>query len=114
MMRANRIAGICAAAVLLAACGGGAADSSSQPPDLTARDFAFKPTELTATAGEQTTWHLVNAGNTKHNVTIEELGVDQDVEVAGMTTFTFTAEPGVYEYVCRFHASQMTGTLTVE
>lgn len=113
-MRTNRIAAVGLAALALAGCGRGAADSSSQPPDLVARDFAFKPTELTAKAGEQTTWHLVNDGNTKHNITIEELGVDQDVDVRGMTTFTFTAEPGVYEYVCKFHATQMTGELTAE
>ena len=105
----------CAATIAaLAACGDGVADSSSQPPDLQARDFSFKPAELTATAGEKTTFHVVNAGEAKHNLTIKDLDVDVDLETRGLTTITFTAESGVYEFVCKFHASQMTGELTVE
>lgn len=102
-------------AAVVAACGREVADSSSEKPNLTAKDFTFEPAELTAPAGDETTFHVVNAGDAKHNITIEELGVDQDVDVRGLADFSFTAEqPGEFEFFCKYHATQMTGTLTVE
>lgn len=106
-------------AVLLTAvgCGGGAAtsDGTGGQIDLVAEDFAFSPDALSAQAGEQTTWFLTNNGQTKHNLTIEALPIDKDLEVGGMTTVTFTAEqPGDFTFFCEFHPDQMVGQLTVE
>jgi plastocyanin len=81
---------------------------------LTATDNAFDPSSLSVSAGD--TIALTNDGEALHNLTIEEAGVDEDVEAGQSVSIALPAdlEAGDYEMVCEYHASAgMTGTITV-
>ena len=79
---------------------------------LEAADISFTPTELELEAGE-TVIELENTGQLLHNLTIEDLEVDEDVEGGRSIEVPVTAEAGTYTFVCKYHADQMTGTITV-
>ena len=115
MRRWTWLAAMAGTVLLLAGCtGGGEATDDGGPADLTAEDFSFSPTELTATVGEEAAFEVANDGDVPHNVTIEELDVDEDVDAGEHTFVTVTPEePGEFEFYCALHPEQMTGTLTV-
>lgn len=118
------------AALALSACGGG---GSSEPPATTsggggggsgtvievkATEFKFDPSALTATAGEDLTIKLVNAGVVEHDLTIEDLGVALTVKVGetGEATVADVAA-GTYEVYCAIAGHKeagMVGTLEVK
>lgn len=116
------VAGLTVVAMLGAACGGddsnGDAEAASGGGDggattLTAADFAWDPSTLTASAGGSI--ELVNEDEAKHNLTIEDAGVDEDVDGgASVTVDLGDVEAGSYEFVCEYHPDTMTGTLEVE
>jgi iron uptake system component EfeO len=112
----------------LAACGGSAAPGASSgagrggQPDtivVTAREFAFDPSEITVAAGD-VTFSVTNDGSQEHEFEIfrGDIVVDE-VEglVPGLTReFTVTLAPGDYTYVCKLTGHEeagMTGSLTV-
>ena len=110
-------------ALLGAACGGdvggddaGAAsggEGGGGSVTLTAAEFAWDPDTLTASAGSSI--ELVNEDDAKHNLTIEDAGVDEDVDGgASVTVDLGDVEAGSYEFVCEYHPDTMTGTLEVE
>lgn len=107
-------------ALLATACGGdtddtGGADDTGggESPTLETPDNEFQPSEFEVPAGE-TEITLDNTGQAEHNFSNEELGVDEDVAPGEQATFTVDAEPGTYQFVCRYHESVgMTGTMTV-
>jgi plastocyanin len=82
---------------------------------LVATNFKFDKTALTATAGDSVTFVVKNeADSTEHNLSIEDLKVDKDVEAGESAQQTVSdLKAGTYEYHCEYHPSQMTGTLTV-
>jgi plastocyanin len=109
--------------LLLAGCGsddnGG---TIAEPPadDVTkisveAAAFAFNPTEIERTAGEDVQFVVDNSDDVKHNLTIEGIGVDMDVEgkKSAEAPVTEDLKPGTYKYHCEYHPAQMQGTLTV-
>lgn len=112
-------------ALLATACGGDAGESadtgdagaddpgSGESVTVETLDNEFQPADVEVSAGE-TDITLDNTGEAEHNFANEELGVDEDVAPGEQTTFTVDAEPGTYEFVCKYHESLgMTGTLTV-
>ena len=116
-----------ALALPLAGCGGddddgggsAASEQEQQKPsgptvDITAKDFKFDPTDLTAEAGRKVTIVLTNDDDTEHNITIEDLDVDQDAEGGETGQATITPDAGSYDFHCKYHPNQMQGTLTVE
>jgi plastocyanin len=87
---------------------------SEASPDLVAKDFQFPPATLDATSGEELSFVFGNEDDTEHNFTVEELGVDEDVESSGSTTVRFTPDqPGEFGFFCEYHPN-MTGTFTVK
>ncbi len=99
--------------------GGSSASKDQQKPsgptvDLTAKDFEFDPTALTSEAGREVTIVLTNDGDTEHNITIEDLDVDKDAEPGETGQAKITPDAGSYDFHCKYHPNQMTGTLTVE
>lgn len=129
-MRQHRTAAL---AVLLAltvsACGGG---GSSDAPATTAGDdgggsgttvevkateFKFDPAALSATAGEDLTIKLVNAGVVEHDLSIDDLGVALTVKVGETGEYTVEDVPaGTYEVYCAIAGHKeagMVGTLEV-
>lgn len=84
--------------------------------DLVMEDFQFKPVNVTVTAGSQVTFKIANKGQAVHNFTSTDLGIKQyDVSASGArdVTWTASAKPGTYRFVCTYHAG-MEGTITVK
>jgi cytochrome c oxidase subunit 2 len=114
--------------VLLAACGDddddgatntpGAATtapaSNSQPKDvtITATDFAFDETEITAAPGQVLNITLVNDGSAEHSFTVGDSDV-AEAEGGEEGEGTFTAPAEDTEFHCKYHPSSMKGTIKV-
>lgn len=83
--------------------------------DITAAGFAFDPTAIALTAGEDVQFVIANSDGVLHNLTVEGLGVDQDVEGENTATSDTASDlkAGTYEYRCKYHPQQMEGTVTV-
>lgn len=125
--RAIALAAALLLSVVLAGCGsedtGGtvaeAPDTGTQAEvtkiSVKAVNFAFNPTEISRTAGEDVQFVIDNGDQVKHNLTIEGIGVDQDAEggQSAEAPLTQDLQAGTYNYVCEYHPAQMTGTLTV-
>ena len=107
-----------AALLLLGACGDDDDDAESTGAgsdalEVVAKDFSFEPETIEAEPGQTLSVHLVNDGNAEHSFTVEELdadaeadgGEEADVEVE------IPEEGGTFEFICRYHPSQMTGTI---
>jgi len=54
-----------------------------------------------------------NQDTTLHTFTVEEFGVDLEIPAGESARITFDAEPGTYEFFCRPHQPDMSGTLEV-
>jgi plastocyanin len=91
--------------------GGGGAGAT----ELVARDFQFDPAELSAPSGA-TTIEVSNEGGSPHTFTIDDLGVDQEVQPGSSAPVEVTVpESGEAVFYCRFHGSPtggMRGTLS--
>ena len=91
--------------------GGGGGETEIQ---LMASDFKFDKTSLDMQAGSQVKAEVRNQGQAEHNFTFTEAGANQDVEAGEDATATFTAPAaGSYQFFCKYHPSQMKGTVTV-
>jgi plastocyanin len=127
MRSLRRLGVLFAIMMVLGACGGGddggnaadtGADDEEAAPapgslDLTASGFAFTPGSLEAT-GTEFTINLSNNDEVGHNLTIEDLDVDEDAKVGESVEVSVTgAAPGTYEYFCAIHPDTMRGELTV-
>lgn len=104
------------ALLLTAACGGGDEGGDSGggggTVTVTAADFAFDPSEVTASAGD--TIEFTNEDDAPHTFTAEEAGIDEEAAASGSASISLEGvEAGEYEFVCTIHP-EMTGTLTVE
>lgn len=112
------------AALLGAACGGDGGDGGAAASGggggggggsatLTAAEFAWDPSTLTAPAGGSI--ELVNEDEAEHNLTIEDAGIDEDVAGGESVTVDLAdVEAGSYDFVCELHPDTMTGTLEVQ
>lgn len=121
--RRSLVGAVVFVALLGAACGGddggdgggagSGGDGAGGAVTLTAAEFAWDPGSLSASAGDSI--ELVNEDEAKHNLTIEDAGVDEDVEGGETVTVDLAdVEAGSYEFVCEYHPDTMTGTLEVE
>jgi plastocyanin len=112
--------------VLVASCGGGDGESSeggtTTVGDIAANDHGtkdvsgeskveveldddyFAPTVLEGTPGERLTLELKNEGGSEHNLTIDELSIDQDVEPDEEAEVEVTfPESGTLTFFCKYH-----------
>jgi plastocyanin len=79
----------------------------------------FEPAALVIKPGDTVTW--TTEASYVHKVTFAQLVDDEVIDSDFMSLFDVTAQtfsvrfpdPGIYEYVCSFHAASMTGTVTV-
>ena len=76
--------------------------------------FAFDPVDLSFSAGEVVSFTFIGEA-TFHTFTVEELGIDVDVNGGETVSFDFTFDkPGTYTLICIPHqALGMVGTITV-
>lgn len=100
-----------AAGTTTTAGGGGGGGTEIQ---LVASNFKFDKTSLDMQSGSQVKLEIRNQGQAEHNFTFTEAGANQDVEAGEDATATFTAPAaGSYQFFCKYHPSQMKGTVTV-
>ena len=122
MFRKRLVIGLAVVALMGAACGGDDDGGSTEETTenggggggsvtLTAAEFAFDPTDLSAAAGD--TIEFVNEDDAEHNFTAEDAGIDQGVDAGGSTTIDLTGvEAGSYDFFCEYHPD-MKGSLEV-
>jgi len=86
-------------------------DHGSQDVD----DFYFEPTVLTGSAGETLTLDLENEGDTEHNFSLTDQGIDQDVEAGEKAEVSVTfPDSGTLVFFCKYHQDMgMRGALRV-
>jgi plastocyanin len=115
--------------VLVASCGGGDDESSEGGTttigDVSANDHGtkdvsgeseveveldddyFEPTVLEGTPGQKVTLELENEGGSEHNLTIDELQIDQDVEPGDKAEVEVTfPDSGTLTFFCKYHRGQ--------
>ena len=96
----------------------------SQPPGGTvvslqdpggSGSYIFSPSEFTFSVGETVTFTLTSE-NEFHTFTVDDLGIDQDVNAGETVTLTFTFDtPGTFQLICLPHeVLGMVGTITVQ
>ncbi len=78
-------------------------------------DQYFKPTTLLVELGQQVEVTLANRGGTNHSFSAPD--VDVEIEAAGAQTvvaeFTAPAQPGSFEFFCKYHPDEMQGVISV-
>lgn len=83
--------------------------------ELEAGDLFFAPTVLQGSAGQTLTITLKNEGGVRHNLTIESLGIDQDVGPGESVEVEVTLPgSGSLTFFCKYHErSGMIGEFVV-
>ena len=74
-------------------------------------DFAFSPTALTAPAGTVKVT-ITNTGAVLHSFTLADGSVSQDIPPGTSQTVTLNLT-GSVSFHCKYHPTQMMGTITV-
>jgi len=106
--------------VLSAACGGDSDEGgptttaavSAQSITVTAKDFSFDNVNLAIQAGRPVHLTFKNAGTNEHSFTINGV-VDAEAEGGATQTADFTVTRQTTEFHCKYHPSQMKGTVSI-
>ncbi len=115
--------------ILLAACDGGGGQEGGgstagtgptgpveETLDVQASEFAFDPSELSATADTTTAIRVTNAGSVEHDLTIDETGLVIATPTGETAEGTFSLPAGTYTFYCSIPGHReagMEGTLQV-
>ena len=107
--------------LLLAACSSSGDNATTTPKasggapqavTITAVDFSLSPATITASAGQVINVSFKNNGSTEHSFTVGST----DVTEAGggaSSSGSFTASATTVEFHCKYHPTQMKGTITI-
>jgi hypothetical protein len=89
---------------------GGAAQP--QAVTMTAVNYSLSPAKITASAGQVINISFKNNGSTNHSFTV---GTTDVAEAAGgaSSSGSFTASAQTVEFHCKYHPTQMMGTITI-
>jgi plastocyanin len=99
-------------ASVVAAAGVDSAQAQAGDIRLTAKDFQFDQTSITAADGTVAV-AVTNDDTTRHTFTIDALDVDLNVPPGTTQRVTFPADAGTYRFYCRPHPN-MAGDLAVQ
>ena len=93
----------------------GTAETSGGAITLDASEFAFSPTCIEAAAGETLEVTVKNGGSALHNLSVESLGIDQDVRAGETITVEVTLpDSGAVPFLCKYHvANGMQGAFVI-
>jgi plastocyanin len=93
----------------------GTAEASGGAVTLDASEFAFAPTCVESGAGETLEVTVTNTGSALHNLTVESLGIDEDVQAGETITLQVTLpDSGSLPFVCKYHvANGMQGAFLI-
>ena len=84
---------------------------TSIPTQIVAKDFMFKPTPLTVTAGTSVTW--TNMDDEPHTV-VSDTGLFKSGGIDTNDSFSYKFDkPGTYHFTCSIHP-RMVGTIVVQ
>lgn len=84
----------------------GSAEASGGAVTLDASEFAFAPTCVEVGAGETLEVTVANTGSALHNLTIESLGIDEDVQAGETTTVeVMLADSASVPFFCKYHVA---------
>jgi plastocyanin len=90
------------------------ASGAAQPQavTVTAVDYSLSPAAITASAGQVINVSFKNNGSTEHSFTVGSTDV---TEAAGGASGSgsFTASATTVEFHCKYHPTQMKGTITI-
>lgn len=75
------------------------------------KDFQFDPSTLAVKSGT-TTITITNTGTVTHNFSLDDGTASQDIPAGETKTVTVTLSADA-TFHCKYHPTQMTGTLTV-
>ena len=89
---------------------GGAAQP--QAITVTAVDFSLSPATITASAGQVINVTFKNNGSTTHSFTVGTTDVAL-ADSGASSSGSFTAAAQTIEFHCKFHPTQMMGTITM-
>lgn len=94
---------------------GSASARGEQELALELDDFYFEPTVISGSPGQTLSLRLSNEGSAAHTFTLEEQGIDVELEPGGSAQVEVTfPDSGLALFFCRFHAgSGMRGALRV-
>jgi plastocyanin len=95
----------------------GAEAGAAEAVTVESYDIYFEPSELSIPANTDVPVSLPNLGVTLHNFSIDELGIDVDIDPGATEETLINAPAGEYEYYCNVpghKAAGMLGTLTVQ
>jgi len=104
--------------VVMTACGSSATPSTggggANQVSLTTQNTAYQPTTLSVPASQQVTIVFSNKDSIEHSFTFDDnsKSVDADGGETKMLTFTSPAS-GTISFHCKYHPTQMKGTITV-
>ena len=106
-----------AVALAGAACGEDDEDSGAQEQtaSIEAFDFYFEPTSFQFEPGAEVTLTLENGGGVAHTVTVPDLDFELEAQSGDSvdSTFAMPDEVGTFDFYCKFHPEEMTGTISV-
>lgn len=93
----------------------GTAAASGGAVTLDASEFAFSPTCVEAGAGDALEITVTNNGSALHNLSVESLGIDEDVQAGETITVEVTLpDSGSVPFVCKYHiANGMQGAFLI-
>jgi plastocyanin len=87
------------------------AAETTNPPTIVVKDFMFKPTPLTVTAGTSVTW--TNMDDEPHTV-VSDTGLFKSGGIDTNDSFSYKFDkPGTYHFTCSIHP-RMVGTIVVQ
>jgi plastocyanin len=108
--------------LLLAACSSSGDNATTTPKasggaqpqaiTVTAVNFSLSPAAIAASAGQVINVSFKNNGSTDHSFTV---GTTDVAEAAGgaSSSGSFTASATTVEFHCKYHPTQMKGTITI-
>lgn len=107
---------IAAAAIAPVACADEEEDPEGQISlSVEAFDFSFDPATVILELGAPVELEFSNGGDALHSFTAPDLDLEVEADGGDSATISFTApaEPGAFDFFCKYHPDEMRGTISV-